>query len=84
MTQPESNSSSEEESSAHPPIFKVILGIGVMGDPEVAERFAALWLTDAEVRAHRIVEKLNMPLTLLPLPEETDGQEENEAVQDPQ
>jgi hypothetical protein len=53
-------------------IYKAIIAIGVMGDEEDVARFTALWIKDSERRAHRIVEKLNIPVQLLPLPEETD------------
>lgn len=75
MTDQESKSSTEQASpagSSEPSIFKAIIAIGVMGEDEDVERFTALWVIDSERRAHRIVEKLGIPVQLLPLPEETD------------
>lgn len=77
MSEMESNSSSEPASSSSPKHYKAIIAIGVIGEEEVVEEFVALWIHDAERRAHRIVDKLfDGRVTLLPLPEETNAETE--------
>jgi hypothetical protein len=68
VTEQESSSSSEPSSSLA--VFKAIIAIGVMGTEEDAARFTALWITDSNLRAHRIAEKIMKGrVQLLPLPE---------------
>lgn len=69
MSEMESSSSSEPGSSSQ---YKAIIAIGVIGTEEDVTRFIALWVTDAEKRAHRINDGLFAGrLQLLPLPEES-------------
>jgi hypothetical protein len=50
--------------------YKLIIAIGVMGNKEEVARFAALWITDSERRAHQINDRIfKGSLLLLPLPE---------------
>lgn len=74
MTDQGSNSSDRQESPPTTPTkhFNLIVGIGVLGEEEDVVRFSALWIADCERRAHRIVEKLSLPITLVPA-QENDG-----------
>ena len=52
--------------------YKAIIAIGVVGEEEDVTRFIALWVADAERRAHRINGvAFEGRLQLLPLPEES-------------
>lgn len=78
MTTQDSDSSSEHSSPLtrlEPRHYKAIIAIGVIGTEEDVTRFIALWIADSEHRAHRINTKLFRDrLTLLPLPEDNDGE----------
>lgn len=71
MTDQDSTSSSEQESnSSEAKHFKIIIAMGFLGSQDDAERFTALWIADAEARAHRINAKLfKNRIQLLPIPE---------------
>lgn len=72
------SSSSETLDLLSPPsatsaaVYKAIIAIGVSGEEADVARFVALWIADSEMRAHRIVARLKIPVILLPLPEVTD------------
>lgn len=77
MTDQESNSSEMPDllsppSATSAAVYKAIIAIGVSGEEEDVARFVALWIADAEARAHKIVFRLKIPVILLPLPEATD------------
>jgi hypothetical protein len=70
-TDPESNSSSELDSSLPAKRYSVIAGVGLFASPEDAEHFSQLWLVAMDTAARVINEEyFGGRLQLLPATEE--------------